>query len=101
MLTKADRRAQYKVIERLRETRIANLRALRDRFGSWAALARRLGVTDVKLNQIAGPNPVREIGEKTVRGFEVTLALPNGWFDTGHPAPQANVDVAGAIHEGT
>lgn len=88
MLTPADRRKQYKVMERLREQRIKNLRLLRNRFGTWAALARRLGVGDAFLNNLAGPNHSREIGEKVVRGFETTLALPEGWFDRPHAASE-------------
>jgi hypothetical protein len=88
MLTKADRRAQYKVMERLRETRMDNLRLLRDQYGSWRSLAKRLGTTDQFLNHLAGPNPRRDMGEKTARGFETTLALPMGWFDAPHPKPR-------------
>lgn len=84
MLTKADRKSQYKALEKIRETRIDNFRKLRDKYGSWAALGRALGLQFTYLNSIAGPNPVKAIGEEFARNAEATLGLPVGWLDNPH-----------------
>jgi len=39
------------------------------------------------LSQLAGPNPTREITEKTARSFEERLGLPSGSFDQPIDAP--------------
>jgi hypothetical protein len=84
MLTKADRQQQYKALERIREIRIENIRKLRDRYGSWAALSRALGLHLAYLTHIAGPNPRKAIGEEFARNVEVTLKLPTHWLDNVH-----------------
>lgn len=39
------------------------------------------------LSQMTGPNPTREITEKTARRFEQELGLPEGYLDTLGDAP--------------
>lgn len=72
------------------ETRRANLRLLMDQRGA-NQLARTLGYSNASfLSQMAGPNPIRGVTEKTARRFEATLGLPQGALDAPmglEPAP--------------
>ena len=81
MLTKSQRKAEYKGIETVRLSRIKNLRTLADKHGSWASLGRALGQQPTFLIAVAGPNPRRTFGEKLARSIESTLDLPAGWLD--------------------
>lgn len=81
MLTAKDHRATYKAIEAVRLTRIRNLRKCMDSAGSWEELARWTGVTAATLKMIAGPRPVRNMGEKLARSLEASLGLESGWLD--------------------
>lgn len=61
--------------------RRTNLRRLANTYG-WTALAKRLGYRQPSfLVQMAGPNPTREVTEKSARRFEVDLGLPEGSLD--------------------
>jgi len=61
--------------------RRANLRKLMVEHGA-AKLATMLGYKQSSfLSQMAGPNPTREVTEKTVRAFEKQLGLPAGAMD--------------------
>ncbi len=79
-------------------TRLANLRRLISERGGPAELARVLGYSNASfLVQMAGPNPMRAVTEKTARAFERKLGLPEGWLDAAEapsaPPVAANVDV--------
>lgn len=84
MLTQRDRKAQYRQIENLRKLRVANLRILKDKAGSWLEFSRQTGHTESFLCHICGPNPRRDVGEKLARGIELALKLPSGWLDQKH-----------------
>lgn len=48
-----------------------------------SAVATKLGyVNSSFMAQLAGPNPIRNVTEKTARSYEAKLGLPTGWFDT-------------------
>ena len=79
-----------KQIEHLHDIRRANMRQLISTWGGSTSLALRLGHSNGSyLAQIAGPRPVRTIGEKAARGIEQQLGLPEGWLDSheGHTQP--------------
>lgn len=65
----------------VRAVRVDNIRRLVRMHGSEAALARAAGYTQAYINQIAGPNPRRSIGEASARELEVRLRLESGWLD--------------------
>ncbi len=66
---------------RLGEVRRDNLRKLIAERGA-NALARALGYSNASfLSQMAGPNPMREVTEKSARAFEKKLGLPEGTLD--------------------
>lgn len=70
------------------EVRRNNLRYLMEQHSA-TKLATMLGYRQSSfLSQMAGPNPTREVTEKTARAFEKQLELPPGAFDTpmGEPA---------------
>jgi hypothetical protein len=83
MLSKRDRKARLRSMERVYELRRDNLRlAVNYLFnGSFAALALRLAVDPARITHLIGPNPVATISEKTARGIEEQLQLPAGWLD--------------------
>jgi hypothetical protein len=61
--------------------RRSNLRRLANTYG-WTELAKRLGYRQPSfLVQMAGPNPTREVTEKSARRFEIDLGLPEGSLD--------------------
>lgn len=63
------------------EIRRENLRNLMAKHTA-VSLASMLGYRQSSfLSQMAGPNPTREVSEKTVRGFEKTLGLVVGAMD--------------------
>lgn len=84
MHSKLERKARVRGLERTRETRVKNLRLLAEHYGSMAELARKCGITPQHLNSIAGPNPVKLIGEDAARKYEQTLKIPSGWLDIPH-----------------
>lgn len=65
------------------ETRLANMRRLVEMTeGGAAELARVMGYAHRSfISQMAGPNPVRRITEKTARSVEAAMGLPSGWMD--------------------
>lgn len=72
------------------QNRLLNLRRLIVEFGGSGKLAKKLGYTNASyLAQIAGPNPIRPITEKTARRFEQSLGLQIGVLD----APQTEAPV--------
>lgn len=77
------------------ETRRANLRRLMDQMGT-NQLARSLGYANASfLNQMAGPNPIRGVTEKTARRFEAALGMPQGTLDEPmvlEPAPSVSAN---------
>lgn len=59
-----------------------NLRALIGERGGLTDLSNRLGYKNPSfLSQMAGPNPTREVTEKTARKIEMLLRLPVGALD--------------------
>lgn len=80
MLTPQDRKAKYAQPEQLRKLRIRNLQKLAELFG-WQELARRTGMSDQQLEQIAGQNQVRAVHDHQARAIELSVGLPHGWLD--------------------
>ena len=79
------------------ENRLENLRRLIKKFDGPALLAAKLGYANASfLVQMAGPNPTRDISEKTARKIETSLNLPEGWLDakSGEESPVTHVDAA-------
>ena len=69
------------VLSRVATIRRDNLRTLCDIHGT-AGLARKLGYRSPSfLSQMTGPNPTREVTEKSVREFERRLELKLGTLD--------------------
>ncbi|QXV72215.1 hypothetical protein Acf1_00018 [Acidovorax phage ACF1] len=63
------------------EIRRQNLRALIEKHGG-SKLAKMLGYASPSfLSQQAGPNPTREVTERSARAFEKKLGLPPGHLD--------------------
>lgn len=67
-----------------------NMRRLIQEHGGPKALAERIGIANSFVVQMAGPNPTREVSERTARKVEDTLDLPGGWMDT----PAEAVEIA-------
>lgn len=62
--------------------RRANLRLLAARFDGTSQLAAKLNLRHPSyLSQLIGPNPQRNVSERTARLFEQRLDLPAGWLD--------------------
>ena len=81
--------------------RLANLRNLIKRAGGPADAARKLDMDDSQLSQIAGKNPIRNIGTSLARRIEKAFKRPEGWLDVPHsqlllPQPPADENVAPA-----
>lgn len=75
------------------DIRRTNLRALIEQHGGVSRLSEKLGYSSPSfLVQQAGPNPSREVTEKSARRFEQKLGLPTGTIDdpgfSGHPPSQ-------------
>lgn len=67
------------------EIRRANLRRLMADWGGPASLSRKLGHSNASyLAQLAGPNPSRELSERSAREIESKLGLPSNWMDSEH-----------------
>jgi SOS-response transcriptional repressor LexA len=64
--------------------RLANLRGLIKRYGGPAEAARKLDMDNSQLSQIAGKNPVRNIGATLARRIEKAFHRPEGWLDMPH-----------------
>lgn len=70
----------------LRQIRRENLRHLIKIRGGANALAKALGYANASfLSQMAGPNPMREVTEKTARQIEESLGIAPGVLDTVDP----------------
>lgn len=71
------------------DVRRTNLRRLMQQWGGPTALAAHLGHSNGSyLAQLAGPNPKREVGERTARQIEIKLGLPHGFMDEAQAEPQ-------------
>lgn len=80
------------------EIRRQHLRKLMKDVGG-TELAQALGYRQSSfLSQMAGPNPTRDITEKTARAYEHTLNLPAGYFDA--PVTQAEPSAPAAALAG-
>lgn len=67
-------------------TRRDNLRRLLGEWGGPTSLPRKLNHSNGSyLAQLIGPNPSRDISEKTAREIEQRLGLPVGWMDQDNP----------------
>ena len=77
----------------MQEIRRDNLRKLAAQWGGVGKLAEKLGYANASfLVQMCGPNPIREVTERTARRVEETLGLPRGWLDRdGHAEPESDV----------
>lgn len=95
MLTKSDRAEKYRALERTRQTRIDNVRALAEAVGGWSELGKRSGQSATFLCSLAGPSPRRNIGEALARDIERALHMPNGWLDI--PGPRKRVPAEGLV----
>lgn len=86
MLSKSERSAKRRAIEKIFEMRRTNVRYLCGYYfdSSWAEFARYIAVSPQFLNQLAGPNPVRSISEKTARDIERKMRLPTFYLDQKH-----------------
>lgn len=73
-------------------SRRENLRKLIDELDGVTVLSKKLGYKNASfLVQMAGPNPIQEISEKTARRIESKLGLVVGWLDRSAPAvPKRN-----------
>lgn len=83
------------------ENRRANLRNLIEKWHGPLILARKLGYSNASfLVQMAGPNPSREVTEKTARKAEEVLGLPAGWLDEdpAHNESATRVDMSLVSH---
>jgi hypothetical protein len=82
------------------ELRMANLRVLIDQHGGVSKFSKRLGYANPSfLSQMVGPNPSRDITEKSARKIEARLGIPRGTLDTGDlgpaaPAPESDTTTA-------
>ncbi|MFJ1253407.1 hypothetical protein [Cupriavidus sp. CuC1] len=64
------------------DARRANLRLLASKHESISGLAAKLHMRHPSyLSQLIGPNPQRNVSERTARAFETRLGLPAGWLD--------------------
>lgn len=64
------------------DIRRENLRVLMTQWGGPTSLAKKLGHANGSyLAQLAGPNPTRDMSERTARTIEQTLKLPVSWLD--------------------
>ena len=85
----------------LTDTRRANVRALIEQRGGLSKLSRAMGYKNPSfLSQMTGPEPTRDITEKTARKIESILHLPSGSLDAetqpakpAAPQPLRNADV--------
>ncbi len=87
---------------KLTDIRRARLRELMEKKGT-KNLSETLGYRQPSfLSQMAGPNPTRDISEKTARRFEQKLGLPTGYLDmetdpVEAPVRAASAPVAGSV----
>lgn len=90
--TKKPRRPKVLSTDPKALTRRARLRQLMNERGA-NKLARELGYSNASfLFQMAGPNPIRDVTEKTARTYEQRLSLLVGYFEQpigDEPAPVA------------
>lgn len=64
------------------DTRRANLRLLAERYDGPSQLAAKLDLRHPSyLSQLIGPNPKRNVSERTARAYEEKLGLSAGWLD--------------------
>lgn len=72
----------------LTERRRDTLKQIVDQRGGVSKIAKQLGYSNPSfMSQMIGPNPTREITEKTARKFEEKLGLPKGTLDGALPPP--------------
>ena len=75
---------------KIHEIRRENMRDVVDKHpdGGTTAVAKRLGYRNASfLSQQIGPNPTREITEKSARRYEEELGLPKGFLDVDRNTP--------------
>lgn len=69
------------------DNRRENLRRLIEQWHGPGPLASKLGYSNASfIVQMAGPNPTREVTEKTARKIELALNLPRLWLDEPPPS---------------
>ena len=77
--------------------RRTNLRNLIEQWHGPLAIAKKIGYSNASfIVQMSGPNPTREVSERTARRIEEALGLPAGWLDEkpGHNEGVSRVDMA-------
>lgn len=90
-------------MSKVADIRRANVRALIGERGGLSALSLKLGYKNPSfLSQMTGPDPTREITEKTARKIESALGLGVGSLDApgGQPRPVQAPAQGGAVDEG-
>ena len=85
--------------EQLAIARRENMRKLIQHWGGPSVLAKKMGHVNASfLVQMAGPNPTRNVSERTARTVEQALGLEAGWVDRQHSAPSSPLHIdAGSI----
>lgn len=72
----------------LTDRRRDTLRLIVEKRGGVSKVSKMLGYTNPSfMSHMIGPNPTREITEKTARKFEDKLGLSHGTLDGDAPAP--------------
>jgi plasmid maintenance system antidote protein VapI len=73
----------------VKEIRLENARSLMT--DGPAEFARRIDSSTQQVNQVMGPAPTRNIGDKLARRIESAFGRPEGWLDVQHNSVQNDV----------
>jgi plasmid maintenance system antidote protein VapI len=73
----------------VKEIRLENARSLATE--GPAEFARQIESSTQQVNQVIGPSPSRNIGDKLARRIESAFGKPEGWLDVQHNAEQNDV----------
>jgi phage repressor protein C with HTH and peptisase S24 domain len=73
----------------VKEIRLENARSLMT--DGPAEFARRIDSSTQQVNQVIGPAPTRNIGDKLARRIETAFGRPEGWLDVQHGLEQNDV----------
>lgn len=75
-----------RTMKTVKEIRLENARSLA--LEGPAEFARRIESSTQQVNQVMGPAPTRNIGDKLARRIEAAFGHPEGWLDVEHTAEQ-------------
>jgi len=78
-----------RTMKTVKEIRLENARALANE--GPAEFARRIDSSTQQVNQVIGPAPTRNIGDKLARRIETAFGRPEGWLDVQHDSEQNDV----------